>query len=132
MYSPITHPNKISDFDLPEIACWYEQGEELAQEKRYSEALSCFDQVVSLQPDCDAAWVFRAVMLLHLGEPQAALASCERAIQICPSNQEAWLFQGAALQRLGQYQKAYNSYDRALGHSNQSLGSRLLRWLRRT
>ncbi len=78
---------------------WLRQGEALANQGRYAEALQHFDRAIALNPEVAEAWVFRGVMLLHLGEYHLALASCDRAIQLVPDNQEAWIFRGVALHR---------------------------------
>ncbi len=115
---------------------WLRQGEALANQGRYAEALQHFDRAIALNPEVAEAWVFRGVMLLHLGEYHLALASCDRAIQLVPDNQEAWIFRGVALHRLGSYQSAYASYQRAIGAPHtlwqqvlEQIGHFLLRFL---
>lgn len=109
------------------VTC-YKHGETLANLGEYAEALASFNQAIALQPNDDAAWVFRGVVLIHLGQYQEALLSCDRAIQICPTHAEAWTFRGVALHRLGRYPEAYASYDRAVGSESVSLWQRLRRW----
>lgn len=95
-------------------ADWYRNGLELANLSRYPEALVCFDQALTLQPNEPNTWTFRAVMLIYLERYQDALDSCDRALRLCSTDAEAWLFRGVALQRLGRYREAYSNYDRAL------------------
>lgn len=109
----------------------YKQGETLANLGNYAEALAKFNQSVVLQPNYDAAWVFRGVVLIHLGQYQEALLSCDRAIEISPTNAEAWTFRGVALQRLGHYSEAYDSYDRAVGKELISPWQKLNSWQKR-
>lgn len=104
---------------------YYRQGEVLADAGEYAEALASFDQAIALQPNCDAVWVFRAVVLIHLEQYQEALLSCDRAIQIYPTNSEAWTFRGVALHRLGRYAEAYASYERATGKASVSFWQKL-------
>lgn len=106
-----------------DIQGWFAQGEQLANQGFYRKALAQFDQVIKLQPDHAAAWVCRAVALIHLEQYAAALESCDRALSLCHSacplaaatESEAWLFRGVALQRLNRYAEAYTSYENALG-----------------
>jgi tetratricopeptide (TPR) repeat protein len=114
MHSFLMRSGNVSPFISQEAASWYAKGDKLARKACYAEALACFDQVIERQPNHQAAWVFRAVMLLYLEKPNEALVSCDQAIQICSSSQEAWLFRGAALQRLGEYRQAYASYNHSL------------------
>lgn len=99
----------------------YDQGDGFAQQGRYDDALSCFDQVLRIYPEHGDAWVFRAVALIYLECYQEALDSCNQALRFDAINSEAWLFRGVALHRLGHYQEAYLSYDRALGVRRRSL-----------
>lgn len=108
----------------------YKQGEALANIGNYAEALTIFDQIIALQPDHDAAWVFRGVVLIHLGRYQEALLSCDRAIEIYPANPEAWVFRGVALHRLGRYSEAYASYDRATNQKTVSPWQKLKQTLK--
>lgn len=122
--------SSLVNFDETELAddssiAHYRRGETLANAGQYAEALASFDRSVALQPNYDAAWVFRGVVLIHLEQYSEALLSCDRAIEFCPTNSEAWLFRGVALQRLGQYQEAYASYDRAAGKEPGPFGQKL-------
>ena len=93
----------------------YQQGEDLANSGYYQTALAYFDRTIELQQDHSPAWVFRAVVLIHLNRHEEALASCDKALEINPDDREAWTFRGAALSHLGRYQEAYESYDKATG-----------------
>ncbi|WP_088891515.1 tetratricopeptide repeat protein [Leptolyngbya ohadii] len=117
-----------------EFQFWFKQGEQLADQGSYREALEQFDRVLAVQPNHGSAWVFRAVVLIHLDRFQEALESCDRALTANPTNAEAWLFRAVALQRLNRYPEAYTSYGKALGdrHSteaqSQQPSSSLLPW----
>lgn len=102
-------------------ATLHRRGEALANAGHYEMALEQFQQVLEQQPTCQTAWVFRAVLLLHLERYEEALASCDRALTLCNSNSEAWLFRGVALQRLKRYQQAYESYNLALRNAEEIL-----------
>jgi len=117
---------EFETIDRNSVTCYssvtcYRQGEALADNGQYAESLISFDQAIALQPNHDAAWVFRGVVLIHLEHYQDALSSCDRAIKLCPDNSEAWLFRAVALQRLGRYQEAYSSYSQAIGKEPASI-----------
>jgi len=105
---------------------WYEKGERLANSGNYAQALACFDKAVKMHPQDSAAWVFRAVVLIHLERYEEAVASCNKALTIQPTDKQAWLFQGAALNHLGRYKQSYDSYDKALGIQRQSIEQKLM------
>lgn len=104
---------------------WFEKGNELANDGSYVEALVQIDQAVSFQPENNAAWVLRAVVLIHLQRYTEALASCDRALEIDNSDRQAWLFRGAALNHLGRYKDCYASYDKVMGVERLTVGQRL-------
>lgn len=104
---------------------WLEKGNELANHGSYVEALVQIDQAVSFQPDNNAAWVMRAVVLIHLQRYAEALSCCDRALEIDNSDRQAWLFRGAALNHLGRYKDCYASYDKVLGVERRTLGQRI-------
>ncbi|WP_416675511.1 tetratricopeptide repeat protein [Egbenema bharatensis] len=122
----------LENSDHPkDSAFWYSQGDSLARENRYEEALACFDRAIELQPDYHEAWVFRGVILIHLERYQEALESCDRATEICPTNSEAWIFRGAALHQLGNYRTAYASYEQALGDRTAPVVDEFWSWVKR-
>lgn len=104
---------------------WFETGNELASIGNYTAALEQLDQAVAFQPDNNAAWVMRAVVLIHLQRYAEALSCCDRALEIDNSDRQAWLFRGAALNHLGRYKDCYASYDRVLGVERRTIGQRI-------
>jgi tetratricopeptide (TPR) repeat protein len=129
---PLQDPQTSQSQGSQSSAFWYAQGDALAQQDRYAEALTKFDQAIALQPNYQEALVFRGVVLIHLGRYQEALESCDRAIAICPNHTEAWIFRGAALHQLGDYRAAYISYEHALGDTHSSPIRNVLNWVRQT
>lgn len=78
-----------------------------------------FNQSLTLNAEDCGVWVFRGVVLIHLGRYGEALQSCDRALALHPKDSEALLFRGVALQRLGRYREAYAEYEHALGRWRQ-------------
>jgi tetratricopeptide (TPR) repeat protein len=105
---------------VEDIQLCFEQGEQLANQGFYGEALIQFDRIIEVQPESVPAWIFRAVVLLHLDRYQEALESCDQALTLSPTDAEAWLFRGVALQRLNRYREAYACYENALGDRTSS------------
>jgi tetratricopeptide (TPR) repeat protein len=92
---------------------WYAQGESQAERGHYAQALRCFEEALILVPANPAALLYQVVCLIHLEQPQPALAIAEKLLSADPSHAQGWLFRGVALHRLGRYKEAYASYDRA-------------------
>ncbi|NJL45921.1 MAG: tetratricopeptide repeat protein [Leptolyngbyaceae cyanobacterium SM2_3_12] len=92
---------------------WYDRGEALANAGDYARALRCFEEasiISSLDPE---ALLYQAVCLIHLDQPQKALAITDRLLSLAPNHPQGWLFRGVVLHRLGHYRAAYTSYDQA-------------------
>ena len=89
---------------------WYDEGEKLANAKAYERALRCFEEAAIIDPKSVPALVYQAVCLIHLGQPQQALALAEQVLAIAPDHAQGWLFRGVALHRLGRYSEAYACY----------------------
>lgn len=92
---------------------WYSRGEALANAGDYVRALRCFEEAAIAAPLDVEALLYQAVCLIHLEQPQSALAVAETLLSQAPTHAQGWLFRGVALQRLGRYRAAYASYDRA-------------------
>lgn len=105
---------------VEELQSCLSKGEQLANQGFYGEALVQFDRILERQSDAVPAWIFRAVMLLHLDRYQEALESCDRALMLSPADPEAWLFRGVALHRLHRYSEAYACYEKALGDRDRA------------
>ena len=90
------------------------QGLMLADDRRYDEAIACYDRVLLLKDDHVPALYGRGAALANMGQYQAALSSFDRAIAIAPSNYAVWTFRAVVLIHLKQYQHALSSCERAL------------------
>jgi tetratricopeptide (TPR) repeat protein len=110
---------------------WQQQGIQLANLSKYAEALKCLNTSVAIYPEDPTAFVMRAVVFIHLGQNEAALADCDRALVINPKDKQAWLFKGVALNYLGRYKQCYASYDRALGIERRSWRQKLVQLWKR-
>ncbi|NJL48222.1 MAG: tetratricopeptide repeat protein [Leptolyngbyaceae cyanobacterium SM2_5_2] len=99
----------------------YDQGEQEANAGHYASALGWFEAATKIAPTEPAAWLYQAVCLIHLGQPQAALAMADQLLSYAPDCAQGWLFRGVALHRLGRYKAAYASYDKAEALSAKSL-----------
>jgi tetratricopeptide (TPR) repeat protein len=91
---------------------WYDKGETLANAAAYGRALRCFEEATILEPEAIAALVYQAVCLIHLEQPEQALAVTDRVLAIAPDHPQGWLYRGVAQHRLGRYRDAYASYER--------------------
>ena len=121
---------------------WKEKGSALDQQKKYDEALKCYDKAIELYPAEDnsssiSAWVHKCNLPAEQGKYNDSLACFDKTIAMFkPSGDSAylWLNKGNLLNRIGEEQKkesalveALKCYDTALeltpawGKTNQSI-----------
>lgn len=97
-----------------DVESWYSRAEALACLNRYDDALHSLDQAQELAGVAEIRlWVQKAILLILLDRPQAALNCCNRALWLNPAHTQAWLFRGVALYCMGEFQASYRSYQRA-------------------
>jgi CHAT domain-containing protein/tetratricopeptide (TPR) repeat protein len=131
-----SYAGNIEDFTAPSVDYinWMIKGFELCSQKRWEEALTCFDYALDIKPDNRQTWVNRGIVLLHLGRYQETIESCDQALELKFDNLESshkdskksdddsfrsqnchiWSCRGQALFRLNMYEEAIANYDRAL------------------
>jgi tetratricopeptide (TPR) repeat protein len=98
-----------------DIESWYSRADALACLGRYEDALQSLEQAQELAGFADTRfWVQKAVLLILLNQPEAALNCCNQVLWRSPSHRQAWLFRGVALHRLGRFRASYRSYQRVL------------------
>jgi tetratricopeptide (TPR) repeat protein len=89
-------------------------GEDMANSKRYDEALKLFENALNIYPNNDMAWGDKALILDKMGNSEEALASFSRAISINPNNEITWLNKGLTLLRMRKFKESIECFDTAL------------------
>ncbi|KAK2399465.1 tetratricopeptide repeat protein [Trifolium repens] len=90
------------------------QGDKLAMEGKYREALGKWETAITLAPDVPVLHEQKAQVLLEIGEAWNALKAAIRATELKPSWAEAWVTLGRAQLNYGEPDNAIESFDRAL------------------
>lgn len=90
------------------------QGDNLAMEGKYREALGKWEAALTLAPDVPALHEQKAQVLLEIGDAWNALKAASRATELKPSWAEAWVTLGRAQLNYGEPDNAIESFDRAL------------------
>ncbi|MEM9818564.1 MAG: tetratricopeptide repeat protein [Cyanobacteria bacterium P01_D01_bin.6] len=106
--------NQALDTEVSTAENLTHQGQILAVQRRYEEAIASYERAVDIKPDKHDAWNNRGIALDDLGRYEEAIASYDRAVDIKPDKHEAWYNRGIALQNLGRYEDAIASYERAV------------------
>ncbi|XP_057442725.1 uncharacterized protein LOC130734373 isoform X1 [Lotus japonicus] len=90
------------------------QGDNLAVDGKYREALGKWEAALTLAPDIPVLHEQKAQVLLEIGDAWNALKAATRATELEPSWAEAWVTLGRAQLNFGEPDNAIESFDRAL------------------
>ncbi|GAV79040.1 TPR_1 domain-containing protein/TPR_11 domain-containing protein, partial [Cephalotus follicularis] len=90
------------------------QGNKLAQEGKFSEALGKWEAALNLMPENAVLHEQKAQILLEIGDTWNALKAVTRATELEPSWAEAWITLGRAQLNFGEPDCAIESFDKAL------------------
>lgn len=91
-----------------------ERGQTLLNNDRAEEAIACFDEVLTAEPNHAEALVKKGTALEKLRQPQEALEYYDRAIAADSTLTIAYLHKGGLCSRLEKYGEAMECYERAL------------------
>jgi tetratricopeptide (TPR) repeat protein len=90
------------------------QGIEHMMKGEYNKALECFDTVIQLDPNNQAAWLYKAFGLQRLDSHNEAIKSFDKAIELKPDDFDAWQSRGFSLSRIGENNEANKCFDKAI------------------
>lgn len=120
----ISHVNGDDDDTIKLVESFQQQGNKLAEEWKYCEALGKWESALLLMPDRAILHEQKAQILLELGETWKALKAATRATELEPSWGEAWITLGRAQLNYGEPDSAIESLDRALAIKPDSAEAR--------
>ncbi|XP_059630616.1 uncharacterized protein LOC132273649 [Cornus florida] len=100
------------------------QGNKLAEEGKFHEALGKWEAALILMPERAVIHEQKAQVLLEIGEAWNALKAATRATELEPSWAEAWITLGRAQLNFGEPDRAIESFDRALAIKPDSIEAR--------
>ncbi|XP_020236135.1 tetratricopeptide repeat protein 33 [Cajanus cajan] len=113
------HPHEAEDGarvpDTHQLANEFRaQGDKLAMDGKYREALGKWEAALALTPDVPVLHEQKAQVLLEIGDAWNAVKAATRATELEPSWAEAWVTLGRAQLNFGEPDNAIESFDRAL------------------
>ncbi|KAE9615281.1 hypothetical protein Lal_00048358 [Lupinus albus] len=103
------------------------QGDNLALNGKYREALGKWETAITLAPDVAVLHEQKSQVLLEIGDAWNALKAATRATELEPSWAEAWVTLARAQLNFGEPDNAIESFDRALAlkpDHEEALGDR--------
>ena len=96
------------------IAMLLGKGQSLLNLEQADEALSCFDQALTLEPNHAEALVKKGAALERLRKPDEAIACYDQAIAADGSMTLAYLYKGGLFNRMERFGEALECYEKAL------------------
>ena len=107
---------KQSEMEISEheLASLLAQGTFLLERQRNVDAVSIFDTVLGIMPNCVEAFHNKGSALYELGRYQEALECCDRVVQLAPGLVEGYNNRGRVYCALREYRKAIDDLDHAL------------------
>jgi tetratricopeptide (TPR) repeat protein len=89
-------------------------GEDMANAKRYDDALTLFENALRIDPDNDIGWGDKALIQDKQGKTEEALGSFSKALSINPKNAITWHNKGLILLRIRRFRESIECFDMAL------------------
>jgi tetratricopeptide (TPR) repeat protein len=99
---------------LNKAAYFLTKAVKLSKEKKYTEAIACYDKVIELDPRSKAAWFNKALVSSHLDKHEEALTCYEEAIRIDPTYARSWFNKGVTCIRLKKIPEAITCFEEAV------------------
>jgi tetratricopeptide (TPR) repeat protein len=98
---------------VPTAVVWRNIGAVLRSQHRYDEAVSAYDQAITLDAGYASAWRNRAGVLVDMGLYDEAISAYNRALAIDPTYAQAWNGKAKALVKQGQLLEARAACENA-------------------
>ncbi|MCQ2820821.1 MAG: tetratricopeptide repeat protein [archaeon] len=93
---------------------WKDKGNAFVKEKKYKEALDCYSQAISCDPNDPILYSNRSAMHSNLEEFKEALEDAEKAISLKADYSKAYLRKGTALKGMADIEGALNAFKEGL------------------
>lgn len=89
-----------------------DEGMRFGKEGRLREAIECFDQVISANPDRAIGYVNKAITQRKTGDSVTALRTLDQAVSKVPEDAELYLLRSMVLTDLGKHEDARADFER--------------------
>jgi len=103
-----------------EASKWLKKGNDLYDQGKYNEAISCYDNAIGKDLKNKLAWVNKGAALLELMKPDEAISCFDKVIELYPKSAEAWNQKGYALNRLDRFGDAIIAFDNSIAINPKS------------
>ena len=85
---------------------WFKEGNLLAEQGKYEEAIECYDKALKIDRDYLEAWLEKGRVFNSFGKYEEAMECFEKILEIVPYNGETWNMSGEVYLEGGKYEDA--------------------------
>lgn len=112
-YIPNRPSEDMAEMDSEKVESLYDRGWRLVHQRRYSEAIECYDKAIQIAPNSARAWYYKGWAFLKQGKYLDAIPYYDKAIQRDPNYLHAWSEKGFALEKLSKLWEAQECFNKA-------------------
>jgi tetratricopeptide (TPR) repeat protein len=112
---------------IEEAAVHVQRGERHRAAGQKDQALACYQEALSLDPDCTQAYLSRASIYIEQGRLNEALVDCNSALQREPERAVLYVLRGLVYTRLGNVKRALEEANDAIRFDPQLPSAYMLR-----
>ena len=115
MVRKITELEKVlTQSEVDKVNHFFKKAFNFGKEKKYAEAVACYDKVIKLTPNHYIAWYNKATDLARLNKYEEAIACYNVAIKLHPTDSSYWTNKGLVLLLQREYAEAVACFDVSL------------------
>lgn len=112
-YIPDRPSEDMPERDSDKAEELYDRGWKLVQQRRYSEAIECYDKAIQITPNSARAWYYKGWAFLKHGKYLDAIPCYDKAIRINPNFAKVWFDKGRVLEKLSKWWEAQECFNKA-------------------
>ena len=115
MKQKTTEPKKVlTQSEVDEANHLFKKAFDFDKEKKYAEAVACYDKVIKMVPEHYIAWYNKANDLARLNKDEEAIVCYSEAIKLHPTDSSYWTNKGLVLLLQREYAEAVACFDVSL------------------
>ena len=104
----------LTQSEVDKVNHFFKKAFNFGKEKKYAEAVACYDKVIKLTPNHYIAWFNKATDLARLNKYEEAITCYNEAIKLHPTDSSYWTNKGLILLLQREYTKAVTCFDESL------------------
>jgi len=97
-----------------EAHTWLTKGDKFFDKAEYTEAISCYEKAIEIDPKNVRGWISKGVALDELTKHEDAIKCYDRIIEIYPKLTRAWNNKGWSLIELNRFEDALVAFENAI------------------